>query len=46
MLLYADKIEEMKTICWFCEKKAMMALRVEKSINRFEKENKLSNWRE
>lgn len=29
MLLYADKIEEMKTICWFCERKAMMALRVE-----------------
>jgi len=28
MLLYADKIEEMKTICWFCEKKAIMALRV------------------
>ncbi|MFC4402847.1 thymidine kinase [Gracilibacillus xinjiangensis] len=27
-LLYADKIEEMKTICWFCEKKAMMNLRV------------------
>ena len=31
MLLYADKIEEMKTICWFCEKKATMALRVDKS---------------
>jgi thymidine kinase len=30
MLLYADKIEEMKTICWFCEKKATMALRVDK----------------
>ncbi|MDQ0232166.1 thymidine kinase [Metabacillus malikii] len=29
MLLYADKIEEMKTICWFCERKAIMALRVE-----------------
>ncbi|AKG03719.1 MULTISPECIES: thymidine kinase [Salimicrobium] len=27
-LLYADKIEEMKTICWFCEKKAVMNLRV------------------
>ena len=33
MLLYADKIEEMKTICWFCEKKAIMALRVDE-INR------------
>ena len=30
MMLYADKIEEMKTICWFCEKKATMALRVDK----------------
>lgn len=29
MLLYADKIEEMKTICWFCERKATMALRVD-----------------
>lgn len=29
MLLYADKIEEMKTICWFCAKKATMALRVD-----------------
>jgi len=29
MLLYADKIEEMKTICWFCEKKASMALRID-----------------
>jgi len=31
MLLYADKIEEMKTICWFCEKKAIMALRVDEN---------------
>ncbi|WP_034988329.1 thymidine kinase [Liquorilactobacillus sucicola] len=28
LLLYADKIEEMKTICWFCQKKAIMNLRV------------------
>ena len=27
LLLYADKIEEMKTICWFCHKKAIMNLR-------------------
>ncbi|GEO66026.1 thymidine kinase [Levilactobacillus spicheri] len=27
LLLYADKIEEMKTICWFCTKKAIMNLR-------------------
>ena len=26
LLLYADKIEEMKTICWFCHKKAIMNL--------------------
>lgn len=29
LLIYADKIEEMKTICWFCERKATMNLRVE-----------------
>ncbi|MNH93467.1 Thymidine kinase [compost metagenome] len=29
MLIYADKLEEMKTICWFCERKATMNLRVE-----------------
>ncbi|MFD1393910.1 thymidine kinase [Lacticaseibacillus jixianensis] len=28
LLTYADKIEEMKTICWFCAKKATMNLRV------------------
>lgn len=28
LLLYADKIEEMKTICWFCGKKAIMNLRI------------------
>ncbi|MBG9979623.1 thymidine kinase [Facklamia lactis] len=27
LLLYADKIEEIKTICWFCHKKATMNLR-------------------
>ncbi|MCL0318294.1 thymidine kinase [Apilactobacillus xinyiensis] len=27
LLLYADKIEEMKTICWFCGHKAIMNLR-------------------
>lgn len=29
LLTYADKIEEMKTICWFCQKKATMNLRVD-----------------
>lgn len=28
LLLYADKIEEIKTICWFCHKKATMNLRL------------------
>ncbi|GAC44885.1 thymidine kinase [Pediococcus acidilactici] len=28
LLLYADKIVEMKTICWFCKHKALMNLRV------------------
>lgn len=26
LFLYADKIEELKTICWFCHKKAIMNL--------------------
>ena len=28
LLLYADKIEEVKTVCWFCNKKATMNLRI------------------
>lgn len=28
LLLYADKLEEIKTICWFCDRKATMVLRV------------------
>lgn len=28
LLLYADKLSEIKTICWFCTKKAVMNLRV------------------
>ncbi|MSD82948.1 thymidine kinase [Lactobacillus curvatus] len=28
LLLFANKIEEMKTICWFCRKKAIMNLRM------------------
>ncbi|BDH60606.1 thymidine kinase [Lysinibacillus sp. PLM2] len=31
MLIYSDKIEEMKTICWFCHKKATMNLRVDEN---------------
>ncbi len=29
LLIYADNIEEVKTICWFCNKKATMVLRFE-----------------
>lgn len=28
LLLYADKIEELKTICWYCHKKATMNMRI------------------
>ncbi len=28
LLVYADKIEEIKTICWFCKRKATMNLRI------------------
>ncbi|MCL1803876.1 MAG: thymidine kinase [Eubacteriaceae bacterium] len=28
LLIYADKIEEIKTVCWFCDKKATMVLRL------------------
>lgn len=28
LLLYADKLEEIKTICWFCDRKATMVLRM------------------
>lgn len=28
LLVYADKIEEIKTLCWHCHKKAIMNLRV------------------
>src|SRR5699024_10816776 len=28
VLIYADKIEELKTICWYCHRKATMNLRI------------------
>lgn len=28
LLIYADKIEELKTICWYCHRKATMNLRI------------------
>lgn len=38
LLLYAEKIEEIKTICWFCEKKAIMNLRMNEGIPVYEGE--------
>lgn len=32
LLLFANKIEEMKTICWFCRKKAIMNLRMNNGL--------------
>ena len=32
LLLYADKIEEIKTICWYCHKKATMNLRLHNQL--------------
>jgi len=28
LLIFADKIEEVKTVCWFCNRKALMNLRI------------------
>lgn len=28
LLMYADSIEEIKTVCWFCDRKATMNLRI------------------
>lgn len=38
MFLYAEKFEELKTICWFCNSKATMALRVEDGAPTYEGE--------
>lgn len=38
LLIYADKIEEMKTICWFCHKKAIMNLRYVNEVPVYEGE--------
>jgi thymidine kinase len=32
LLIYSDKIEEIKTICWYCDKKATMVLRYENGV--------------
>ncbi|RUS45939.1 thymidine kinase [Cohnella sp. AR92] len=32
LLVYADKIEEVKTICWYCDRKATMVIRYKDGI--------------
>lgn len=32
LLAYADKIEEVKTICWYCDRKATMVIRYEDGV--------------
>lgn len=36
LLLHAEKIEEIKTICWYCGKKAIMNLRISDGIPVYE----------
>lgn len=36
LLLYADKIEEVKTVCWYCNRKATMVLRFKDGVPIFE----------
>jgi thymidine kinase len=38
LLALADKIEEVKTICWYCEKKAIMNMRCKDGVPVFEGE--------
>lgn len=38
LLIYADKIEEIKTICWFCHKKATMNMRMSNGVPVYEGE--------
>jgi thymidine kinase len=32
LLIYADKIEEIKTICWYCDRKATMVIRFRNGV--------------
>lgn len=32
LLVYADKIEEVKTICWYCDRKATMVIRYKDGV--------------
>jgi len=36
LLALADKIEEIKTVCWYCDKKATMNMRLKDGIAVFE----------
>ncbi|AFM40520.1 thymidine kinase [Desulfosporosinus acidiphilus SJ4] len=36
LLIYADKIEEVKTVCWYCNRKATMVLRFKDGVPIFE----------
>lgn len=36
LLIYADKIEEVKTVCWYCNRKATMVLRFKDGTPVFE----------
>ncbi len=38
LFAWADKIEEIKTICWYCEKKALMNMRLKDNVPVFEGE--------
>lgn len=38
LLAIADKIEEIKTVCWFCDKKAIMNMRCKDGVALFEGE--------
>ncbi len=33
LLIYADRIEEVKTVCWYCDRKATMNMRIDKKGN-------------
>lgn len=46
LLLYADKIEELKTICWFCHKKATMNLRMQDNKPVYTGEQIQMGWNE
>lgn len=44
LLVYADKIQELKTVCWFCNSKATMNMRVENGRPVFKGEQIKVGW--